>query len=203
MPPLPTAFRRNALANYANSLVALVLALVVTPLLVRGLGKEAYGTWVPVSTSVVYLNLLQFGFGQATTKYVAEGLAVDDRSKVRRAVSTSVAALSIPGALVLAAAPGSRYWSRSSSTFLPTCAMLRSSSRCSRSSILQWRFLRTHSAPPSPGPSATSSSTSRSSPRRCRRRSPGRSFSRSAAAWSHSGSRRCRSASPLRWRATS
>ena len=46
MPPLPTAFRRNALANYANSLVALVLALVVTPLLVRGLGKEAYGTWV-------------------------------------------------------------------------------------------------------------------------------------------------------------
>lgn len=106
MPPLPTAFRRNALANYANSLVALVLALVVTPLLVRGLGKEAYGTWVLVSTSVVYLNLLQFGFGQATTKYVAEGLAVDDRSKVRRAVSTSVAALSIPGALLLAAAPG-------------------------------------------------------------------------------------------------
>ena len=52
MPPLPTAFRRNALANYANSMVALVLALVVTPLLVRGLGKEAYGTWVLVSTSV-------------------------------------------------------------------------------------------------------------------------------------------------------
>ena len=106
MPTLPSAFRRNALANYANSMVALVLALVVTPLLVRGLGKEAYGTWVLVSSSVVYLNLLQFGFGQATTKYVAEGLAVDDRSKVRRAVSTSVAALSFPGLLLLLAAPG-------------------------------------------------------------------------------------------------
>lgn len=106
MPSLPTAFRRNAIANYLNSFVTLVLALVVTPLLVRGLGKETYGVWVLVSTSVVYLNLLQFGFSQATTKYVAEGLAVEDRPRVRRAVSTSVAALSVPGGLLLAAAPG-------------------------------------------------------------------------------------------------
>ena len=105
MPPLPTAFRRNALANYANSLVALVLALVVTPLLVRGLGKGGLRHLGPVSTSVVYLNLLQFGFGQATTKYVAEGLAVDDRSKVRRPSRIRRRTLH-SGRAALAAAPG-------------------------------------------------------------------------------------------------
>jgi O-antigen/teichoic acid export membrane protein len=106
MPALPPGYRRNAVTNYVNSIVALVLALVVTPLLARGLGKDAYGTWVLVGSSVVYLNLLQLGFRTATTRYVAEGLARRDRVAIARALSTSVAALSIPGIVLLLAAPG-------------------------------------------------------------------------------------------------
>ena len=68
MSTLPTRFRRNALANYANSFVTLALALIVTPILVRGLGKEAYGTWVLVTSLVLYFDLLKFGFSKAAIK---------------------------------------------------------------------------------------------------------------------------------------
>jgi len=106
MNTLPTRFRRNALANYANSFVTLALALLVTPILVRGLGKEAYGTWVLVTSLVLYFNLLKFGFSKAAIKYVAEGNAIGDLDRVRRTIATSCAALSVPGLALLLAAPG-------------------------------------------------------------------------------------------------
>ena len=106
MSTLPTRFRRNALANYANSFVTLALALVVTPILVRGLGKEAYGTWVLVTSLVLYFDLLKFGFSKAAIKYVAEGNAIGDIDRIKRTIATSCAALSVPGLVLLVAAPG-------------------------------------------------------------------------------------------------
>jgi O-antigen/teichoic acid export membrane protein len=85
--------------------VSLALAILVTPILVRGLGKEAYGTWAIVTSSVVYFNLLQFGLGRATIKFVAAAQAVGDLDRVRRVVSTSLAALSVPGLLLLLLTP--------------------------------------------------------------------------------------------------
>jgi O-antigen/teichoic acid export membrane protein len=102
---LPRSFRRSALANYANAGISIILAIVVTPVLVRGLGKEAYGTWTLVTSSVVYFNLLQLGFGQSTVRFVAEAQAVGDLARARRLVSTSIVALSIPGLALLLASP--------------------------------------------------------------------------------------------------
>ena len=203
MPPLPTAFRRNALANYANSLVALVLALVVTPLLVRGLGKEAYGTWVLVSTSVVYLNLLQFGFGQATTKYVAEGLAVDDRLEgparrldIRRRTLHSGRAAPCRSARACVAGPGRLQHScRPAPCCDPRRAALDHRS-CSGDSCGHIRRR------PRRGPALRATQPH---DRRHGGVTGGRLGGHSGLGGgrSRSGSRRCRSASPLRWRATS
>jgi O-antigen/teichoic acid export membrane protein len=102
---LPRRFRRSALANYANAGISMILAIVVTPVLVRGLGKEEYGTWTLVTSSVVYFDLLQLGLGQSTVRFVAEAQAVGDLARARRLVSTSLAALSIPGLALLLASP--------------------------------------------------------------------------------------------------
>ena len=102
---LPRRFGRNAIANYLSSAVALVLGLLVTPILVRGLGKEAYGTLVLATSAVLYLDLLKFGFGRATVKYVAESEALGDSERTRRTISTSFLSLVAPATLVLAASP--------------------------------------------------------------------------------------------------
>jgi O-antigen/teichoic acid export membrane protein len=106
MTTLPTRFRRNAITNYLNQFVMAALAVVVTPILVRGLGKEAFGVWALASASVVFFDLLKFGFGRAAIKYVAESHALNDTERTRKVIATSCAALSVPGLTLLVASPG-------------------------------------------------------------------------------------------------
>jgi O-antigen/teichoic acid export membrane protein len=109
MTVLPKRFRRNTIANYVSSAVTIVLALVVTPVLVRGLGQEAYGVWALATTWVLYFNLLQLGTARATVKFVAEADALGDRPRVVRTVATSFWALAVPGFLLVLAVPGLAY----------------------------------------------------------------------------------------------
>ena len=101
MTNLPRRFRRNLTSNYAWTVASMVVGLVMTPVLVHGLGKEAYGIWVLVGSMIFYLELLEFGFGPATAKYVAEFEARGDPERVRRTIATSTLVLSVPGVLAL------------------------------------------------------------------------------------------------------
>ena len=83
---------------------SIVVALVTTPLLVHELGKVEYGIWVVVGSLAWYVPLLEFGFGGATVKYVAEHHARGDSEAVRRTVATSFWLLAV--AAVGAAAAG-------------------------------------------------------------------------------------------------
>jgi O-antigen/teichoic acid export membrane protein len=105
MRSLPQRFRRNAISNYATSITSLVIALVITPVLVRGLGKDAYGLWVIVASTAFYFELLRFGFGSAAVKFVAEGWALHDLERVRRVISTAVLVLAVPGLLLAVTGP--------------------------------------------------------------------------------------------------
>lgn len=102
---MPRRFRLGIVTNYADAVVTMVLALATTPLLVRGLGKDAYGTWTLVTSSILYFNLLQFGLGRATVRFVAQAAAVGDLDRVRRIVSTAVAGLAAPGLALVLASP--------------------------------------------------------------------------------------------------
>jgi O-antigen/teichoic acid export membrane protein len=103
---LPRLFGRSVASNYASSVVSLLLALFVTPVLVRGLGKDAYGTWSLVTSSVLYYSLLQFGLARAAVKFVAESKGSGDLDAARRTVSTSFLSLSPAALLLVVASPG-------------------------------------------------------------------------------------------------
>jgi O-antigen/teichoic acid export membrane protein len=102
---LPRRFQRNVASNYLMTGTSIAVALLTTPLLVHELGKVEYGIWVIVGSLAWYVPLLEFGFGGATVKYVAEHHARGDRHGVRRTVATSfwVLALAGLGACVLGA----------------------------------------------------------------------------------------------------
>lgn len=89
MTTLPTRYRRNVASSYLVTAVLAVTALVTTPILARGLGPEGYGVWVLVASFALYLELLEFGFGKATPKFVAEYAARGDERGVRATVATS------------------------------------------------------------------------------------------------------------------
>jgi O-antigen/teichoic acid export membrane protein len=114
-PPAPLGrYRRQLLRNTAATGLAngwaIVVALVSVPLLVRGLGATAFGTWALLQTfSAItgWLSLADLGVGIAVTRAVADRAAVDDHAGVGRAVGSALAiaaAIGLGCAAVLAVA---------------------------------------------------------------------------------------------------
>ena len=89
MTTLPIRYRRNVVSTYLTTAVIAVAALVTTPILARELGKEGFGIWVLVGSFALYLELLEFGFGKAAPKFVAEYAARGDERGVRATIATS------------------------------------------------------------------------------------------------------------------
>lgn len=106
MSSLPRRFRRNASSSWARIGTQGLITIVMTPVLVHGLGQTKYGIWALAFSLVLYLELFEFGLGTATVKYVAESEALGDRARLRRTVATSFWTLAIPGVGALALAAG-------------------------------------------------------------------------------------------------
>lgn len=93
---LPRRFRRNVGSNYLMTGTSIVVAVVMTPVLVHGLGTVEYGVWALVGSLAFYLPLLEFGFGAATVKYVAEHHSRGERVRLRQTIATSFWVLLAP-----------------------------------------------------------------------------------------------------------
>lgn len=79
---------RGALSNYGRTLLRIVLGLVTFRMLYQGLSRDDFGFWSLLWSVFGYGILLDFGFGYAAQKRVAEGLAKKDWDKLSRALST-------------------------------------------------------------------------------------------------------------------
>lgn len=99
---------RNVLYTLGSKLVLLVVAVVTVPIVVRGLGADAFGLYALASVIVGYLAFLDMGTGQALVKYLADALARDDRARATRLIETASTVFLgmgfVGGLLVVAAA---------------------------------------------------------------------------------------------------
>ncbi|MEQ1948715.1 MAG: oligosaccharide flippase family protein [Bryobacteraceae bacterium] len=76
--------------NSAAFVVALVSAFVINPLVVRGLGIEAYGVWALVFSLLDYLNIADLGIRSATVKYVAHYSTLNDQDQLYKTLNASL-----------------------------------------------------------------------------------------------------------------
>ena len=101
MTTFPIRYRRNVVSTYVTTGVLAIVGLVTTPILARELGREGYGIWVLVGSFALYLELLEFGFGKATPKFVAEYGARGDARGLRATIATSFWILALLGAVAV------------------------------------------------------------------------------------------------------
>ncbi len=82
----------NTVINIANTAVSFIIAYVMTPVILNRMGTEAYGIWVFLGIFSVsgYFSLLDFGFGGATIKYIAEYEGTNDREKLQGVVNATL-----------------------------------------------------------------------------------------------------------------
>lgn len=73
--------RAGAALAYVNLAAGNVLALVVTPLMLRSLGQAEFGLYSLVGAFVAYVAVLDFGLGNAVVRYAAKFRAERDPEK--------------------------------------------------------------------------------------------------------------------------
>lgn len=78
----------GALSNYGRTILRIVLGLITFRMLYQGLSRDDFGFWSLLWSVFGYGILLDFGFGYAAQKRVAEGLAKRDWERLSRALST-------------------------------------------------------------------------------------------------------------------
>src|ERR1700733_14213342 len=69
-----------AWSGTAAKLVTTAVTLVSLPLAVRYLGAERYGVWATITTTVVWINLLDLGIANTLTNHISRAFALVDKS---------------------------------------------------------------------------------------------------------------------------
>jgi O-antigen/teichoic acid export membrane protein len=82
---------RNVVASYGGLFAQVVLGFVVTPLILRGLGTEAFGALVVVQSLVTYIAIAEFGVGTATVRRIAAVKATGSDEDLDIVATTSIA----------------------------------------------------------------------------------------------------------------
>lgn len=101
---------RGAYLNYLHLLTTLVSLVVLTPILLRFLGRAAYGLWAVFGSIMSYFMLCDFGMNTAVAKYVAEYRVLNQREKLRQIVSTAFLLLCILGGIIVLLSLGLSYF---------------------------------------------------------------------------------------------
>lgn len=85
--------RRRVVGNFFWNIVgkgwSALLALIYIPILVHGLGDEAYGIYAILAVLLSYFQFLELGFGRALEKYSAEALGAGEPEKIQEYFSTA------------------------------------------------------------------------------------------------------------------
>jgi O-antigen/teichoic acid export membrane protein len=84
-------FSTNVLWSWAAVAANLAMAFLLSPIMIRKLGDEAYGLWTLAYSIVDYYNLLDLGFRSAIVKHVAHWWTLEDRRQLAQVVNTGIA----------------------------------------------------------------------------------------------------------------
>ena len=94
---------RNVFSNWLGLLVTGAISVVLTPVLIHGLGDFNYGMWILAGSVLEYYGLLDMGMRTAMFRYVSQAKGANDRSAMSEIFVSTLAFTFVVGACVLAA----------------------------------------------------------------------------------------------------
>lgn len=97
---------RSILSNWVALAVTAGVSLVMTPLLIHGLGNFYFGLWILVGSLVDYYGLLDVGIRTTLQRFVARLKGQDDRAALNETFATGLAATGAVSLLIFALTAG-------------------------------------------------------------------------------------------------
>lgn len=83
-----------------QTMVSIIIGFIMMPFLISTLGEELYGLWIVVGSVVGTYYLLDMGFSQAITRYVAKYIHQNNPEAANRTINTALVLYSLLGLLV-------------------------------------------------------------------------------------------------------
>lgn len=80
---------RNTAYSAVDHLWLLLLWAVSTPIFIATLGESDFGVWILINAVIGLNGVISFGFGEATTRFVAQYRARGDATRMRRVTESS------------------------------------------------------------------------------------------------------------------
>ena len=90
---------RNALFNFAGGALPAIVSLATIPLIVHGLGDEAYGLFALIVAIVGYFSLIDVNVTAGSTKYVSSYAATTDQRGIDQTVTFGLSAYAVIGVI--------------------------------------------------------------------------------------------------------
>ncbi len=76
--------------NWAAMVVGMVVPFFLTPLVIRNLGRDAYGIWLLAVSTVAYLSLLDLGLRSAVIRFVSKAQAQGNPEEIRNSIGAAL-----------------------------------------------------------------------------------------------------------------
>ena len=91
----------NTFWNMSIKLWKVLIHVVMLPIIVHYLGREAYGVYLLVSAIFGYSNLLDFGVGGALIKYISEYNVKGDKRSINKMITSTYIFYLLIGSFIL------------------------------------------------------------------------------------------------------
>lgn len=101
--PKRLGFAANTLWTWTSLIIAFTTALVVSPMMIKRLGAEAYGLWTIAFGVTEYYSIADLGVRSAVLKYVAHHWALGETGALNRTLNTAFVFFGAGGLLILVA----------------------------------------------------------------------------------------------------
>lgn len=103
-------FSRNAIFNVVGFLLTTPILILLTPYMLRVLGKNGFGLWAIVAALSSYARLSGLGMTTALVKFVAEHWVKEDVEAINRTISTAFVSFVLFAALIIGGILVSQTW---------------------------------------------------------------------------------------------
>ncbi len=93
--------KKGAILNYVTIILTNVIGLVLTPFILKYLGKDEYGIFITIGAMVGTISILDFGLNNTIVRFVAKYRAEKDRKGEENFLATTMIIYSVISVLVL------------------------------------------------------------------------------------------------------
>jgi Membrane protein involved in the export of O-antigen and teichoic acid len=91
----------GAIARWFSMGVSVLLGLIITPIIIRILGKELYGLWGLAASFVGFYGLFDFGLRSAISRFFGNAIGAKDINQFNRVASTGKCLLTAVSLLII------------------------------------------------------------------------------------------------------